>query len=69
MINQFCPASLETYKQALTDAVQVNIDITVNNQSYQGVLRREDLLAIIEPVSRRTLTVCEQIGVTLSYQV
>ncbi|WP_201512390.1 Fe-S protein assembly chaperone HscA [Psychrobacter alimentarius] len=51
----------KTYKQALTDAAQVNIDITVNNQSYQGVLRREDLLAIIEPVSRRTLTVCEQV--------
>ncbi|MGP5119387.1 Fe-S protein assembly chaperone HscA [Psychrobacter alimentarius] len=51
----------KTYKQALTDAAQVNIDITVNNQSYQGVLRREDLLAIIDPVSRRTLTVCEQV--------
>ncbi len=51
----------KTYKQALTDAVQVNIDITVNNQSYQGILRRADLLAIIEPVSRRTLTVCEQV--------
>lgn len=51
----------KTYKQALTDAEQVNIDITVNNQSYQGVLSREDLLVIIEPVSRRTLSVCEQV--------
>ena len=51
----------KTYKQALTDAEQVNIDITVNNQFYQGVLSREDLLVIIEPVSRRTLSVCEQV--------
>ena len=45
MINQFLAQQAKTYKQALTDAVQVNIDITVNNQSYQGVLRREDLLS------------------------
>ena len=51
----------KTYKQALTDSEQVDIDITVNNQSYQGVLRREDLLAIAEPVSRRTISVCEQV--------
>ncbi|AMT96472.1 MULTISPECIES: Fe-S protein assembly chaperone HscA [Psychrobacter] len=51
----------KTYKQALTDAEQVNINITVNNQFYQGVLSREDLLVIIEPVSRRTLSVCEQV--------
>lgn len=51
----------KTYKQALTDAEQVNIDITVNNQFYQGVLSRKDLLIIIEPVSRRTLSVCEQV--------
>lgn len=51
----------KTYKQALTDAEQVNIDITVNNQFYQGVLSRKDLLVIIEPVSRRTLSVCEQV--------
>ncbi|WP_201596496.1 Fe-S protein assembly chaperone HscA [Psychrobacter fulvigenes] len=50
----------KAYKQALTDAEQVDIDITVNEQSYQGVLRREDLLAIAEPVNRRTLSVCEQ---------
>ncbi|GAF60613.1 LOW QUALITY PROTEIN: chaperone protein HscA [Psychrobacter sp. JCM 18903] len=50
----------KAYKQALTDDEQVDIDITVNEQSYQGVLRRTDLLAIAEPVSRRTLSVCEQ---------
>lgn len=51
----------KAYKQALTDAEQVDVDITVNEQSYQGVLRREDLLAIAEPVNRRTLSVCEQV--------
>lgn len=51
----------KAYKQALTDSEQVDIDLTVNNQFYQGVLRREDLLAIAEPVSRRTISVCEQV--------
>ena len=51
----------KAYKQALTDAEQVGIDITVNGESYQGVLRREDLRAITEPVSRRTISVCEQV--------
>lgn len=51
----------KAYKQALTDSEQVDIDITVNSQSYQGVLSRVDLLTIIEPVSRRTLSVCEQV--------
>ncbi|WP_201554047.1 Fe-S protein assembly chaperone HscA [Psychrobacter sp. 72-O-c] len=49
------------YKQALTDAEEVNIDIIVNEQSYKGVLRREDLFTIADPVSSRTLTVCEQV--------
>ncbi len=49
------------YKQALTDTEQVDIDIVVNEQSYQGVLSRKDLITIAEPVSRRTLSVCEQV--------
>lgn len=49
------------YKQALTDAAQVEINMVINGQSFQGILRREDLLTIIEPVSRRTLSVCEQV--------
>lgn len=49
------------YKQALTNAEQVDIDIVVNEQSYQGVLSRKDLITIAEPVSRRTLSVCEQV--------
>ena len=51
----------KSYKQALTDAEQVEIDIVVNEQSYKGMLRREDLMTIAEPVSRRTLNVCEQV--------
>lgn len=51
----------KAYKQALTDADQVDIDVTVNGASYQTVLSRADILAIIEPVSRRTLSVCEQV--------
>ncbi|MCG3878738.1 Fe-S protein assembly chaperone HscA [Psychrobacter sp. Ps6] len=51
----------KAYKQALTDAEQVDINVTVNGQNYQGLLRREDILTIVEPVSRRTLSVCEQV--------
>ncbi len=51
----------KSYKQALTDNEHVNIDIVINGQAYQGVVRREDLLTIAEPVNRRTLSVCEQV--------
>ena len=51
----------KAYKQALTDAEQVDIDIVVNGQSYQGVLSLQNLMTIAEPVSRRTLSVCEQV--------
>ncbi|WP_372843598.1 Fe-S protein assembly chaperone HscA [Psychrobacter sp.] len=51
----------KAYKQALTDAEQVDVDIIVNEQSFKGILRREDLLAIADPVNRRTLSVCEQV--------
>lgn len=51
----------KSYKQALTDAEQVDIDIVVNERSFQDVLRRDDLITIAEPVSRRTLSVCEQV--------
>lgn len=51
----------KSYKQVLTDAEQVDINMVVNEQSYQGVLRHDDLMSIAEPVSRRTLSVCEQV--------
>lgn len=49
------------YKQALTDAEQVTVKVVINDQSFEGELCREDLQAIAEPVSRRTLSVCEQV--------
>ena len=49
------------YKQALTESTQVDIDLVVNGHSYQGILRREDLLTVADPVNRRTLKVCEQV--------
>ena len=51
----------KSYKQALTDNEQVAIDIIVNGQAFQGMLTHEDLLAIADPVNRRTLNVCEQV--------
>ena len=51
----------KSYKQALTDNEQVAIDIIVNGQAFQGILTREDLLAIAYPVNRRNLNVCEQV--------
>ena len=51
----------KTYKQALTEAEQVEIDVIVNEQSFTGILYREDLLEIAAPVNRRTLSVCEQV--------
>ena len=51
----------KTYKQALTEAEQVEMDIIVNEQSFKGILHREDLLEIAAPVNRRTLSVCEQV--------
>ncbi len=51
----------KSYKQALTDNEQVAIDIIVNGQAFQGIITREDLLAIADPVNRRTLSVCEQV--------
>ncbi|WP_182405484.1 Fe-S protein assembly chaperone HscA [Psychrobacter sp. GP33] len=51
----------KSYKQVLTDSAQVDINLTINGQSFQGQLSREDLQAITEPVSRRTISVCEQV--------
>lgn len=51
----------KSYKQALTDSAQVDINLTINGQSFEGQLSREELQAIAEPVSRRTVSVCEQV--------
>ncbi|WP_131667214.1 Fe-S protein assembly chaperone HscA [Psychrobacter pygoscelis] len=49
------------YKQQLSDHEQVEVEVTINGQSWQGKLSQTDLTAITEPVSRRTLQVCDQV--------
>lgn len=49
------------YKQQLSEQSQVAIDIVVNDLPWQGKLSRSELATIIEPVSRRTIQVCEQV--------
>lgn len=51
----------EAYKQALTvnDSVEVSIDIA--GTQWQGTLTSEDLVQIVEPITRRTLSTCEQV--------
>lgn len=51
----------KAFKQALTDNDSVAVDIMVNGQRFTGQLTRNDLLAIADPVSRRTISVCEQV--------
>ncbi len=49
------------YKQALTDNAEVDVDLIINGQALKAVLRHEELLAIADPVNRRTLGVCAQV--------
>ena len=51
----------EAYKQALTvnDSVEVNINIA--GTQWQGTLTSADLIQIVEPITRRTLSTCEQV--------
>lgn len=51
----------KAYKQSLTEQSQVAIDLTINQQFFKGTLTRKDLVTIVDPVSRRTLSVCEQV--------
>jgi molecular chaperone HscA len=51
----------KTYKQQLTEQEHVAVDITVNGSQWQGNLSAAELTAIITPVTRRTLQVCEQV--------
>ncbi|MGP4714497.1 MULTISPECIES: Fe-S protein assembly chaperone HscA [unclassified Psychrobacter] len=51
----------KAYKQLLSAQEQVDISLSINGQSFDGVLTRGDLLAIADPVNRRTLSVCEQV--------
>lgn len=49
------------YKQQLTENDQLTATVTVNGASWQGELTAKTLKSIIEPVSRRTLQVCQQV--------
>ncbi|WP_199507091.1 MULTISPECIES: Fe-S protein assembly chaperone HscA [unclassified Psychrobacter] len=51
----------KAYKQALTEQEQVTIDVTLQGAHFTGTLSRDELLTIIAPVTRRTLSVCEQV--------
>lgn len=51
----------KAYKQALSDNEQVDIHVQIAGQNYQTSLTQEQLRQIIEPVTRRTLAVCEQV--------
>lgn len=51
----------KAFKQALTDNDSVAVTINVNTQAFNGQLTRADLVAIAAPVSRRTISVCEQV--------
>lgn len=49
------------YKQQLSEDNSVAVDIKVNDNSWQGELTTDNVKDIIEPVSRRTLQVCDQV--------
>ncbi|GAA0320745.1 Fe-S protein assembly chaperone HscA [Psychrobacter aestuarii] len=51
----------KAYKQALTEQEQVTVDVTLQGAHFAGTLSRDTLLSIIAPVTRRTLSVCEQV--------
>lgn len=51
----------EAYKQALTHEDSVSVALDVDGTQWQGVLTAEDLVQIVEPITRRTLSTCEQV--------
>ena len=51
----------EAYKQALTHEDSVPVTLDVAGTQWQGVLTAEDLVQIVEPITRRTLSTCEQV--------
>lgn len=51
----------EAYKQALTHEDSVEIALDIANTQWQGRLTSEDLVQIVEPITRRTLSTCEQV--------
>ncbi|WP_296405155.1 Fe-S protein assembly chaperone HscA [Psychrobacter sp.] len=51
----------EVYKQALTDTDSVEVTVDIESTQWQGILTSADLVQIIEPITRRTLTTCDQV--------
>ena len=51
----------EAYKQALTHEDRVSVTLDVAETQWQGVLTAEDLVQIVDPITRRTLSTCEQV--------
>ena len=51
----------EAYKQALTHEDSVSVTLDVAGTQWQGVLNAEDLVQIVDPITRRTLSTCEQV--------
>lgn len=51
----------EAYKQALTHEDSVEVALDIANTQWQGRLTSEDLVKIVEPITRRTLSTCEQV--------
>lgn len=51
----------EAYKQALTHEDRVSVELDVAETQWQGVLTAEDLVQIVDPITRRTLSTCEQV--------
>lgn len=51
----------EAYKQALTHEDSVSVTLDVAGTQWQGVLNAEDLVQVVDPITRRTLSTCEQV--------
>lgn len=51
----------EAYKQALTHEDSVEVALDIANTQWQGRLTSEDLVQIVEPITRRTLATCKQV--------
>ncbi|MFA9486684.1 MULTISPECIES: Fe-S protein assembly chaperone HscA [unclassified Moraxella] len=51
----------KTYKQALSNNHATMVDIEIAGTPFQSMLNNNTLVQIIEPVTRRTLQICQQV--------
>lgn len=49
------------YKQALTEQTQIEVEVQLADSSWTGTLNQQQLTQIMAPVTRRTISVCEQV--------